>query len=518
MRKIMFFIFTLIILTACNSETETAKHEQENVLHYGITSTIDHLNPILTEEGHSELLSLVYRGLMKQTIKNDVVGDLAKSFTISEDELIYTFILHQASWHDGHPVTPEDVKFTLDQIRTAEVASPYYSDFQTIVDVQVLDQETVQITVSEPTPTLLHKLKVGLLPKHLYEGQNMLTAVENKKPVGNGPYQLSAWGADDVLTFKANDAFYGIKPSIDEIIVYTKLDENTKLLRLKSGDLQLAQITPQQKAVVEGYENITVRTIQTADYRALQFNQQHSQLADQRVRTAINHMIDRAQLQQLVLLGTGEKALGPLQRSFARVDNDIYRLDKELAITLLQEAGYEKGQHYYEKEGQPLKFNIVAPITDPIRVSLATIIVEQLQAQGVDANLQTKDWSNITIEDEDTFMIGWGSEDDPDTHTYRVFHSQEHAPAGYNYALVDNEVIDEALVNGKRGTKEQRILAYTAFQQHLAQEMTFSFLLYVDGIYAMSDKLTGIEDRTLGHNGFGIMWNIEHWRWEDLDV
>jgi len=151
-------------------------------------------------------------------------------------------------------------------------------------------------------------------------------------------------------------------------------------------------------------------------------------------------------------------------------------------------------------------------------VSLATIIVEQLQAQGVDATLQTKDWSNITIEDEDTFMIGWGSEDDPDTHTYRVFHSQEHAPAGYNYALVDNAAIDEALINGKRGTKEQRTHAYTAFQQHLAQEMAFSFLLYVDGIYAMSDKLAGIEDRTLGHNGFGIMWNIEHWRWEDLDV
>jgi len=308
----MLFIFTLIVLTACNSENETAKHAQENVLHYGITNTIDHLNPILTEEGHSELISLVYRGLMKQTVTNDVVGDVAKSFKISEDELMYTFTLHQASWHDGQPLTAEDVKFTLDQIRKAEVASPYYSDFQTVADVQVLDKETVQITVSEPTPTLLHKLKVGLLPKHLYEGQNILTAVENKKPVGNGPYQLSAWGADDVLTFKANDAFYGTKPNIDEIIVYTKLDENAKLLRLKSGDLHLAQITPQQKAVVEGYEGITVKTIQTADYRALQFNQQHPQLEAQRVRTAINHMIDRAQLQQFVLLGTGEQAFGPL--------------------------------------------------------------------------------------------------------------------------------------------------------------------------------------------------------------
>lgn len=519
MKKIILLIITCLVLTACNTANKTANmNKTGNELRYGITQSIEHLNPILTEDGHSELLSLVYRGLMKQTETNDVVGDLAKSFTISEDELTYTFLLNEATWHDGQPITAYDVKFTLDQIRKPEVASPYFSDFLTVKDVHVVDKETVQIKVKEPTPTLLHKLKVGLLPQHIYEGQDILTAPQNRAPVGNGPFVLQDWSADDVLTFKVNKHFYGKQPEIEKITVFTNLDENAKLIRLKSGDLHIAQITPQQKETVEAYKHMKVKTVKTADYRALQFNQQHPQLVDNRVRKAINHLIDREQLIQLVLYGTGEQAFGPLQRSFARADADVYKLDVAQAKQLLQEAGYKKEKKYYEKDSKALQFNVVAPITDAVRVSLATVIVEQLQAQGVNAILQTKDWSNITIEQEDTFMIGWGSEDDPDTHTYRVFHSTEHAPKGYNYALVDNRHIDEALEKAKSGTKEQRIENYATFQQLLAQEMAFSFLVYVDGIYAMSDKLTGISERTLGHNGFGIMWNIENWRWEDLDV
>lgn len=115
-------------------------------------------------------------------------------------------------------------------------------------------------------------------------------------------------------------------------------------------------------------------------------------------------------------------------------------------------------------------------------------------------------------------MIGWGSEDDPDTHTYRVFHSDEHAPVGYNYALVSHPEIDSTLKRAKTGTQEERTAAYIEFQQVLAQEMPFSFLVYLDGLYAVSERITGVTDRVLGHNGFGILWNIEHWKWVDGDV
>lgn len=515
MKKLILLLLVSIILVACNTN---ARVEPSKAMYFGMTSTIEHLNPILTEEGHSELISLVYRGLMKQTEDNDVTGDLAKTFTVSDDGLTYTFTLHKATWHDEHPITADDVVFTLNSIITPETASPYYSDFQSVKNVRAINNETVEITVDQPTPTLLHKLKVGILPKHIYEDQNMMAARENKQPIGNGPYVLESWNAEEVLTFRANTQFYGNKPKIESIVVYTKLDENAKLLRLKTGDLHVAQVTPQQMKTVENYNNMTLKKTQTADYRALQFNQNHAQLQDVNVRRAINHFIDRAQLQQLVLLGTGEQAFGPLQRSFARSDQKIYALNINEGKRLLKAAGYMKTNGYFTKDGQPLSFEIVAPITDPIRTNLATIIVEQLQNQGVDARLQTKDWTNITIEKEDTFMIGWGSEDDPDTHTYRVFHSSEHAPNGYNYALVSNSNMDAALEKAKSGSEEERIVAYEEFQQHLADEMAFSFLLYIDGIYAISKNLEGVGNRTLGHNGFGLLWNIENWYWEDEDV
>ena len=515
MKKILLVIITLL-LTACN--TTTSSSTKEKALHLGLSNTIEHLNPILTEDGHSELIGLVYRGLMKQTEEGELVGDLAKNFDVSDDELHYTFTLQKAQWHDGEPVTATDIVFTLEQILAKENASPYYSDFQTVTHVEALTEEKVQITVSSPTPTLLDKLKVGIIPAHIYEGADLFTATANKFPIGNGPYTLVDWSADEVLTFKANPQFYGQVPQIERIIVYTKLDENTKLLRLQTGDLHVTQITPQQVTTVENIDGVDVKRLQTADYRALQFNQQHEQLRDVRVRTAINHLLNRQQLQQLVLHGTGEAAYGPLQRSYARYDADIYSFNVKKAQKLLAQAGYKKVGNVYKKDGQPLQFDVVAPVTDPIRVALATVIVEQLQAQGIDAQLQTKDWANIAIEQEDTFMIGWGSEGDPDTHTYRVFHSSEHAPAGYNYALVNNQVIDAALETAKSGTQQERTDAYIDFQQALAQEMAFSFLLYVDGVYAVSDTVNGISQKTLGHNGFGLLWNIEHWKWEDADV
>lgn len=513
--KKLIVIFLTLLLTACNTTTSTTK---EQALHFGMTSSIEHFNPILTEDGHSELISLVYRGLMKQTENNEVVGDLAKNFVVSEDELQYTFTLQKASWHDREPITAKDVVYTIEEILKKENASPYYSDFQTVKTVEAIDKETVKITLREQTPTLLNKLKVGIIPKHIYEKEDLLTAKANKNPIGNGPYKLTEWLADDVLTFEVNEAFYGQTPSISKLVVYTKLDENTKLLRLQTGDLHITQITPKQMTTVEKIKTYQIKQLPTADYRALQFNQQHEQLSDVRVRTAINHFIDREQIQKLVLQNSGELAYGPLQRSFARYDSKAYRLDVEKAEQLLAEAGYQKQKKYYEKNRQALQFEVVAPVTDPIRVAMATVIVEQLNVHGIKAQLQTKDWANIVIEKEDTFMIGWGSEDDPDTHTYRVFHSSEHAPVGYNYALVSNEKIDRALETAKMGSKHDRAEAYITFQKELEQEMAFSFLLYLDGIYAVANGLHGIRDKTLGHNGFGLFWNIEYWEWEDEDV
>ncbi|QTD41020.1 hypothetical protein [Sporosarcina sp. Te-1] len=112
----------------------------------------------------------------------------------------------------------------------------------------------------------------------------------------------------------------------------------------------------------------------------------------------------------------------------------------------------------------------------------------------------------------DSLVIGWGSENDPDDHTYRLFHSSQIGDGLYNMGAYENPEVDK-LLEAARTTDniEERKKWYGEFQEVLTEDPPFNFLVYLDAVYAANDRVTGIGNRTLGHHGFGIVWNIEDW-------
>ncbi|KMY54479.1 peptide ABC transporter substrate-binding protein [Bacillus sp. FJAT-27231] len=507
-------ITSMVLMAGCKGEeASSASSRAAKQLVYGTEMEIEQVNPVLDE--NQEIDSLIFRGLTKPTETNDIAPDLAKGWEISPDHLIYTFTLRDdAKWEDGKPVTAEDVKFTLDKVRDPGTNTPIAGDFSEIKSVEVLKENEVQVTLSNPFPPLLDKLKIGILPKHLLQNEDINKTDFNQHPIGNGPFKLKEWDNDHTITLVRNDKYYGLKPNLEEIVFKHVPDPNTRALQLKTGEIDLALLEPNQMKSVKEDEGFTVHTISTADYRAVMYNCRNPLFKDAKVRQAMNFAIDREAIVKGMLSGKGEAAYGPLQRSWANSpQKEMYAYDPKKAKELLKEAGWKKGSDgILVKDGKRFEFELVSPITDPIRTALGNVVAEQLKPLGISVTPKPLDWNAIKIDQADAFVIGWGSEFDPDDHTYRVFHSSQIGDGLYNMGAYRSDKVDQLLTEARiADNQEERKVLYGEFQKELAVDPPFNFLVYLDALYGVNKKVSGVSDRTLGHHGFGILWNIEEW-------
>ncbi|MGM9920096.1 MAG: ABC transporter substrate-binding protein, partial [Bhargavaea sp.] len=187
--------------------------------------------------------------------------------------------------------------------------------------------------------------------------------------------------------------------------------------------------------------------------------------------------------------------------------------DPGRAAELLAESGWKKNSDgILENNGMLLSFELVAPAQDTVRVALANVVSQQLKPLGIDVQPKPVDQNAVKYDGEEALVIGWGSEFDPDDHTYRLFHSSEIGGGQYNFGKYRNDEVDRLLTEARTATDwDKRKAAYAHFQEVLAEDPPYTFLVYLDALYGVNEKVTGISGRTLGHHGFGILWNIEDW-------
>lgn len=515
----------VLMLTGCtkiegnaNSNNHESSEMRENHLVYASESEFDGLNPILEE---TNLDALLFRGLLRFDENNKPKEDIAKSIKISEDQLSYTFLLRDdIKFHDGLPLTAEDVVFTIDSILDDNNASFLKSDFTAIETVKTVSDYVVEIKLKYPFTPLLDKLTMPILPKHAFDKVDMRTAEFNRHPIGAGPYQFDKWDYGNSLTLKENIDFHGTKPSIEKIIFKFISDSNIRALQLKSGEVDIALLDPVQVDEMKKVDNIKIYDVDSADYRGVLFNLNKDLWKDPAVRKAFSFALDREKIVNGLLKGYGQAAYSPLQKhAFVNEDIERYSYNLERAKELLNQAGWlETSDGFRYKDGEKLAFTITSPATDTVRVNMANYVAESYKALGADVKVDALNWSAITIEETDAFMIGWGSPYDADHHTHILFHTDESSltSSGYNYGSYSNEKVDRLLEKGRTSmNEEERKAAYIDLQEELAQDPPFVFLAYLDAVYGVNENISGVHERSLGHHGSGFLWNIEEWQWSD---
>lgn len=505
MKRIFCLLLTalmLISMAACGSTGEAS------TLVYG-SGDYTRINPAMDE--HGEINILLFNGLTAHDGDNQVVPALAKSWEFDEASLTYTFHLEEnVKWHDGEPFTAEDVKFTIEAIMDPNNGSENAPNYEDVEAITVVDDHTVAFKLTAPNVAFLDYMTMSILPKHLLEGEDFQTSDFFRSPVGTGPYKLERWDEGQAITLTKNEDYFKGAANIHTIIFKIVPDDNAKALQMKSGELDLALLTPKDAETFEDKEGYEVYRMETSDYRGILFNFWNPYWTENRdIIPAICYALDRQAIVDAVLLGHGITAYSPLQRNMYNNENvEHYDYDPAKAEAVLMEAGCVKeADGFYYRGGEKIGFILSVGAGDQDRLDIAQAAAQQLRAVGIDCTVEVPavvDWGG-----QMAYLIGWGSPFDADDHTYKVFGTDK----GANYSGYSNELVDQYLLEARQSDDQAvRAAAYDSFQEALANDPAYAFICYVDADYVAKDTLKGIDSGTvMGHHGVGIFWNVTQW-------
>ena len=505
MKKIVSLV---LAFTALFSLAACARSAGTSTLVYG-SGDYTRVNPAMDE--HGEINILLFDGLTAHDGDNQVVPGLAKDWTYDEGTYTYTFYLAEdVTWHDGEPFTAEDVKFTIEAIMNPDNGSENAPNYEDVVEIEVMDDHAISFRLDAPNVAFLDYMTMAILPKHLLEGEDMQTSDFFRHPIGTGPYMLESWDEGQAITLVKNENYFKGPANIDRIIFKIVTDDNAKAMQMRSGELDLALLTPVDSLAFGDDEAYTVYNMETSDYRGILFNFWNEYWTENRdIIPAICCALDRQAILDAVVLGHGIVAYGPLQRNiYNNEDIERYAYDPARTKEILEDAGCVMGANgFYERNGEEIGFVIDVGAGDQVRLDMAQAAAQQLRQVGINCTVEVPvqvDWGG-----QMAYLIGWGSPFDADDHTYKVFGTDK----GANYSGYSNADVDRYLTEARQtDDPAKRAEAYDNFQVALANDPAFAFICYVDADYVAKTAIHGIApDTVMGHHGVGIFWNITEW-------
>ena len=463
------------------------------------------LNPLLSgfSDVDRDLCALVFSGLTRLNERGEPVPDLARSWevAITPQGVSYTFNLRSnAYWHDGQPLTADDVIFTVGLLQDpgfpgpAELGSAVW---QTVV-VDRIDRRTVKFTLPQPYAPFLDYTTVGILPVHRLGG---VSAAElpgvafNLNPIGSGPFQLEEVNIEgDVVSsmvLKRFPRYHGRKAFLDRIQFRFYPSTQAVLNAYEANEIGgIAEIPREELARTRALTNLNLYSARTAELSLVLFNLRDAEelpfFQDPRVRQALLYAIDRQQMVEDTLDGQALVAHSPLiPRTWAYADDlRHYEYDPERANVLLDEAGWVRqgvGERQRRKEGRWFGFELVTS-SEPERIALAETLAEQWNALGMTVTVKSVSplelRQALDARDFDMIIVDMAIPGDPDP--YAFWHETQ-IDQGQNYAGFvhrrASEVLEQARIRIEEG-QEGRWALYHEFQDIFAEEVP-ALLLYV---------------------------------------
>ena len=439
--------------------------------------------------------SKIYDGLLEYNFDLSPRPCLAESWNVSPDGLIITFNIRKGvKFHDGHPMTSEDVRYSI-----MEVLIKYHArggKFKIIESIQTPDDHTVLIKLKSSSPALMMAFsgyESPIIPKHLFAGKDIKNHPLANKPIGTGPFKFVEWKRGQYMRFDRNPDYWSPgQPYFDRIVVQTIPDSATRSAVLEKGDFQLAGFgavpnndakrlgaLPNLIVTTKGYENFS-------PISELDFNTKVKPFNNKKVRQAVAFCIDRKFVIENIWFDFGKIATGPINSNFeaaglytSKVKNYDVSNRIEVANRLLDEAGYPRKSDGY-------RFEITHDIT-PYGgewKSFGEYTVQQLDKIGIKARLRVEDvatWLKRIYTNYDfTLSSNWlNTFADPVLGVHRLYHSNAIKPgtvfknaSRWSSPLTD-KLMDMASVEPDQ---EERGALYQAFQKILVEEVPVTWI------------------------------------------
>lgn len=325
-----------------------------------ITFLVDPEPPILVSAVNSsgpsrQVSSKVHEGLLEYDFDLTPRPQLATGWSISPDGLEYTFTLRPGvKWHDGKDFTSADVAFSIGFLKQNHTNGR--NTFANVAEIRTPDPLTAVIVLTKPAPYLITALAAHESPivaKHVYEGQDPLTAPANNAPIGTGPYVFKEWVRGSHIILERNPNYWDApKPYIDRLVVRFIRDPAARAVALENGDVDLAADTPVPLPDLDRFKSLPNVALETRGYsyigdiNQIIFNLDNPYLKNVLVRQAFAHAIDKQVVLDLIWFGYGQIANGPIVPSlkpFHAEDLPTYAFDPKKAEALLDQAGFPRG-------------------------------------------------------------------------------------------------------------------------------------------------------------------------------
>lgn len=372
----------------------------------------EHLNAaISTSYPVGSIGASIYSALVFQASDGSVHGELAERWSVSDDQLTYTFTLREANFHDGTPLTAEDVVFTM-----RDVLGPNHGRFQRafaeMESLEAPDARTVVITLKRPYAPLLGLLTVfdaPVLSKNLYQGSDPLTNPSNDTPIGSGPFRFVEWVRGERIVLERFDGYFLDHALLNRLIYRVVPQDVARGVALEVGEADLVwgfYMPTSDLSRLAANPNINVWKGLTIPSLYFMFvNNDHPQLGDARVRQAIMHAIDREQIVEQAQGGLGEVAGGPFGHGFryafdAALDyRTLYPHDPDRARALLAEAGvanltlrfvFDSGRGAFAAAAEIMRDNLrQVGITLDVQPVERSVMVERVYGRDYDLTMQS---------------------------------------------------------------------------------------------------------------------------------
>lgn len=520
-------------LSACGNDTENRdaqgsaqSSEQGDTLTFAIGEPSGEFDPKKGWGDHGQQ-RLLHSSLLKWKNESDFEGDLAQSFTQSEDGKSWSFDLNpKFKFSDGQNVTAEDVKFTFDMLIEDGTAW----DLSSIANVDAPSPEEVVITLKQPDtifPALL--TQIGIVPKAKYNDDY------SHNPIGSGPYKVVEYRPGEQLIMERNE-YYPSKPKHQKL-VFMLSGEDQSIQAAKAGDVDVLAVFPgNSDQDIKNMEQVSLETVEamgmtmptvpaggTGETNGQKIKVGNDVTSDKAIRQALSVGIDRQALVDLTLDGHGRPA-------YSSVDNqpwfntDTVFQDHKIddAKKILKEAGWEDSNNdgTVDKDGTEARFELYYPANDDNRGDLSNAVAAQAKELGIEIKPKGVTWDDIYKDGKTVpVMFGLGAHVPSDLYLY---YASDQIGVGYhNLSSYKNEVVDEHLKKARESRTLQESLdewkaaqwdGKTGMSSRPDADNPFVWLVNRDHVYYVKEGLSLGKQPIHAHgHGWQIFLNWEEW-------
>lgn len=488
----------------------------------------DQLNPLtFSSNAAYHPVHLMFRALgVRDSTLSGMAPDLATSWEMENDSTLIIALRENVRWHDGTPVTADDVVFTIERQADPRTASPRQADVAAVRSARARDSLTVEITLKRTGPYAVNAiLEVMPVPRHLLESvapADMRNSAFGRNPVGNGFYRFGTWTAGRDLTLHVNEDRPD-RASIDRIIMRFLPDMNAALTELLAGQGDLiARLPPDQRARADAARHVVVYNGPRVRPAWIAWNTRRAPLDDARVRRALLMAVNRDEIATALFGAVGEPAYSPIPQAMREHTPGVTPIpyDTAAARELLAEAGWTdtNGDGTLDRNGQPLRIEVDYVSTDPTRRDVLVAMQSMLREIGVTLvprAYESTAW--VTRLREGDFMgsfWGWGwGPSVAGSNAEMIFHSRSVPPGGPNFAGSGSPridaLIDSVLVEADT-TRARRL--WSELEQLIIDDAVYAPIYMDPELFALHARFSNVQFR-------GIEWteDLPYWYIDPAD-